>query len=159
MKSDIRNRLMIAGLVSLLVAGCSSQSEIETPEASPPEDEAPGQLSPESLAMAETAWLSVGEDGSVYTTYLDPDGKYRDTSNGEVVYAGEWDQNTQGQLCFNPDKGEGVCWAHKSPGLNGVMRAKHPDGHAIELKRIAYVPPEEPSETAEESSEPGAGEG
>ena len=149
---------MVAGLTGLLATGCSSGGASEA-ETATPNGEATDQLSAESLAMAETAWLSVSADGSVYSTYLDPDGRYRDTSNGEVVFAGSWEQSTPGQLCFNPDAGESVCWAHKSPGLGGVMRATHPDGHAIELKRIAYAPPEEPREAAEESSESEANEG
>ena len=158
MQLKFRNSLMIAGLAGFLVTGCSSEGESE-PTPPPPESSATGQLSPESLVMAETAWLSVSADGAVYTTYLDPDGRYRDTRDGAIVYAGKWEQNTSGQLCFAPDAGQGVCWDHKAPGLDGVLRATHPDGHAIELKRIAYTPPDEPEEVIEDSSESESSEG
>ena len=100
--------------------------------------------------MAETAWLSVSDDGVVYKTYLDPDGRYRDIRDGEVAYSGTWEQSASGELCFDPDSGAAACWAHGSPGLDGLMRATRPDGRAIELKRISYTPPKAAPEGSED---------
>ena len=109
------------------------------------------ELSPESLVMAETAWLSVSSAGAVYTTFLDPDGRYRDLRDGQVVYTGSWEQNAASELCFTPDTGRGTCWRHGLPGLDGVMRATDRDGRAIEVKRISYAPPSAPEGDTEGS--------
>ena len=99
--------------------------------------------------MAETAWLSVSEEGAVYTTFLDPDGRYRDLRDGQIVHTGSWEQNASSELCFSPDNGAGACWKHGSPGLDGVMRATNRAGRAIEVKRITYTPQAVPSQAAE----------
>ena len=129
----------------LLLPACSAENSVD-PTGLPSgggKDAASssGELSAESLVMAETAWLSVSADGAVYTTFLDPDGRYRDMRDGEIAFAGNWEQNASGRLCFAPDQGKAACWAHGSPGLNGEMRATNEDGYAIEVKRITYTPP------------------
>jgi len=90
--------------------------------------------------MAETAWLSVSEEGVVYTTFLDPDGRYRDIRDGQIAYQGTWEQNASSELCFSPDNAMGACWEHGAPGLDGVMRATNRAGRSIEVKRITYTP-------------------
>ncbi|MEO1730496.1 MAG: hypothetical protein AAFR64_07130 [Pseudomonadota bacterium] len=137
----------------LLLPACSGESGAD-PSGLPSGEDAgvatsSGELSAESLVIAQTAWLSVSTDGAVYTTFLDPDGRYRDIRDGEIVFAGSWEQNTSGRLCFAPDQGKGACWEHGSPGLNGEMRATNEDGYAIEVKRITYTPPPQPEEEAE----------
>ena len=91
--------------------------------------------------MAETAWLSVSEDGVAYTTFLDSDGRYRDLLDGDVAFTGSWEQTSGGELCFTPDDAPSTCWSHGAPGLNGVMRAKNGAGREIALKQITYMPP------------------
>ena len=139
------------GMAVFLISGCSAGSEPDAGEpasaASPSSDGT--QLSPESLVMAETAWLSVSEEGAVYTTFLDPDGRYRDLRDGQIVHTGSWEQNASSELCFSPDDGMGACWEHGSPGLDGVMRATNRAGRAIEVKRITYTPQAVPSQAAE----------
>lgn len=134
----------------LLVACAEADSEAQGEDAAPQATDEP-ELSAESLVMAQTAWLSVTADGEVFTTYLDPDGRYRDLHEGEVRYSGTWKQNDTRNLCFTPDDGEGSCWTHKSPGLDGMMRATNRAGRAIEVRRVAYEPPSaaEPQPEAE----------
>ena len=143
MQRGFHIRAMAAGLATLLIAGCSTESGSggSDPIAPSGEASASGTLSPESLVMAETAWLSISEEGAVYTTYLDPDGRYRDLRDGQVVFAGSWEQDASEKLCFTPEEGTGACWTHGAPGLDGVMRATNEAGRAIELKRISYTPP------------------
>lgn len=106
------------------------------------EGNAPAEPEPTSrVVLTETAWLSVSEDGAVFTTFLDPDGRYRDLRNGEPAYAGDWSERPDGKLCFTPDAGQGGCWAIGAPGDGGEMRATNSDGRAITLKRITYAPP------------------
>ena len=135
------------GMAVLLIAGCSAGSSPEEAEPAPEpgSDSGTSELSAESLVMAETAWLSVSEEGVVYTTLLDPDGRYRDIRDGKIAYQGTWEQNASSELCFSPDKGMGACWEHGAPGLDGVMRATNRAGRSIEVKRITYTPRSNPA--------------
>ncbi len=134
-------RAVPAATAALLLAACAAEEASESEASGAGESaEAESTLSAESLVMAQTAWLSVSADGEVFTTFLDDDGRYRDLRGGELSFAGSWQQNDQNELCFTPDQGEGECWTHRSPGLNGVMRATNRAGRAIEVKRVAYVP-------------------
>ena len=145
----------LIGALSLSLAACAAEDS-----ATEPQDQASGDtanaettLSAESLVMAETAWLSITAEGEVFTTYLDGDGRYRDVSGGEVRFGGTWEQNANRELCFSPDEGEGTCWAHRAPGLNGTMRATAPDGRAIEVKKVAYTPPAPTQDASVEGDE------
>ncbi|MEO0689883.1 MAG: hypothetical protein AAFY51_06215 [Pseudomonadota bacterium] len=143
-------------LVFMGLAACSADSESSATEAltTSGSTNPPNELSAESLKMAETAWLSVSEDGVAYTTLLDPDGRYRDLLDGDVAFTGSWEQTSGGVLCFMPDDAPSTCWSHGAPGLNGVMRAKNGAGREIALKQIAYTPPAAPqSDEAEAESE------
>ena len=160
MRSYTQNRTIAAVLALALLAGCAAEdtSGEGEGEASPEGAASESPLSQESLVMAETAWLSVSEAGEVFTTYLDPDGRYRDERGGQVVYSGTWEQNPNRELCFMPDSGEGACWAHSSPGLDGVMRATSGQGRAIEAKKVVYTAPAilvEETQAVEEASEEG----
>ena len=150
----------VIGALSLTLAACAAEDS-----ATEAQDQASGDtagaettLSAESLVMAETAWLSITAEGEVFTTYLDGNGRYRDVSDGEVRFGGTWEQNANRELCFSPDQGEGTCWSHRAPGLNGTMRATAPDGRAIEVKKVAYTPPAPAQEAVAEGEEIADGE-
>lgn len=147
MHGKILFQAVSGGMAILLTTGCSAPSSPDEAEPSPDPSSSSGasELSAESLVMAETAWLSVSEEGVVYTTFLDPDGRYRDIRDGKIAYQGAWEQNASSELCFSPDNGSGACWEHGAPGLDGVMRATNRAGRAIELKRITYTPPVAPA--------------
>ena len=151
-------RTLMAGLATALLASCASEEPAGSSASQPPTassapasssapDAAPNGASPEqtsppeSLAIAQTAWLSVSTDGAVFVTFLDADGRYRDTRDGAVVYSGRWEQTPGGQLCFTPDNGIGGCWTYGGPGRDGVMQASGDIGRTIELKSVAYAPP------------------
>jgi hypothetical protein len=142
------------GAIGLLLAGCAAQdSATESPDESAEGAAEESALSAQSVAMAKTAWLSVSKDGDVFTTYLDADGRYRDLREGAITNSGTWEQNEDGELCFKPDSGLIVCWAHGRPGLNGVMRATNASGRAIEVKKVSYRPPENPGQTDQAGSD------
>ena len=146
-------RTITVALAVILVAGCSAEDGSGAADAAADGAEGQSTLSAESLEVAETAWLSVSADGDVFTTYLDLDGRYRDERGGEIVYGGTWEQNASRQLCFTPDSGEGDCWSHGAPGLNGVMRAKDSEGREIAVKRVAYTAPAGASEADQPDAE------
>ncbi|MEE4204850.1 MAG: hypothetical protein V2I39_01065 [Erythrobacter sp.] len=121
------------------------------------EEEPAGDAPAQRLAMAETGWLTVGRDGSVFTTQFDADGTYRDYRNGEFVQSGTWRRREDGLLCFSPAEQDrlGTCWETRGLDEDGTMRALDPDGRAIELRRVSYLPPaaaEEADGTEEETA-------
>lgn len=106
-----------------------------------------GQAQPGSLIVfSRTAWLSIGRDGSVYATQLDPDGSYRDFRDGSLWQRGRWQRDEDGSLCFSPAAADGVrtCWRIEPTEREGVIRAEPldaPETRAIELRRLAWRPP------------------
>jgi len=94
-----------------------------------------------SIPMAETAWLSVGNDGAVQTTMIDPAGRYRDFRNGEPAGQGSWSQRPDGSICFEPAQGSGACWETGAPQEDGSLIATNDDGMRVEITRIAYTAP------------------
>ena len=102
----------------------------------------------ETIAMAGTAWLSVGTDGAVQRTLIDEGGRYRDIRNGELFGEGSWEQRPDGKVCFEPDTGLGACWQTESADADGTVIATNDDDRRIELKRVTYTAPE----TAEDDS-------
>lgn len=92
-----------------------------------------------------SAWRAEGADGAIYSTFLDPEGRYRDLKNGNLYQEGDWEVRTDGALCFLPD-GENVrgdCWELASPEEDGAIIATHSSGRRVELQRIDYRVPEE----------------
>jgi len=153
MRAYTQNRTIAATLVLAVLAGCAAEDASSEAEPGPEGAASQSPLSQESLVMAETAWLSVSEAGEVFTTYLDPDGRYRDERGGQVVYGGTWEQNSKRELCFAPDGGDGACWTHRAPGLDGVMRATNSRGTAIEVKKVVYTAPALLAEEAQAGAE------
>ena len=156
--TDAHTRWKTPALVALglALAGCGADNAAQP---DPVTGEVGGEeesQSSESLKMAGTAWLSVSADGEVFTTYLDPDGRYRDVSGGTVRFAGAWRQTGNGELCFTPDTGEGACWDHGAPGLGAVMKATDASGHTIEVRQVAYTPP---APAPNDAPEAGSGSG
>lgn len=100
------------------------------------------QTGDETIAMAGTAWLTVGTDGAVQTTLIDDGGRYRDIRNGELFGEGGWQQRPDGKVCFEPDTGLGTCWQTESGDQNGTVIAISDDDRRIELKRVTYTAPD-----------------
>ncbi|MEQ8411822.1 MAG: hypothetical protein RIB52_09730 [Erythrobacter sp.] len=141
-------------LAPLLLAGCGD-AEVLSPaatatgggDAETAQDDggaSEAEAEAERTAMAGTGWLAIGEDGSVYTTYFDADGTYRDFANGAFLQQGAWRRREDGQLCFMPEAADrlGACWDTQGMEDDGTMRALDADGRAIELRRVNYLPPE-----------------
>jgi hypothetical protein len=96
----------------------------------------------QTIAMAETGWLTVSEDGAVQTTFFDTGGRYRDFRNGEAMGEGDWEQRPNGELCLEPDEGLGACWETGQTEEDGSAIVTNEDGARVEIKRVTYVPPE-----------------
>ena len=108
-------------------------------------DDSSAEPSPEPggdrLALAGTAWRVDGEDGGVYTTYLDPDGTYRDFRNGDPLQEGTWEEVSEGRLCFTPSEEgrSGECWANERQKKDGTMRTTSDSGLTVEVRQVTYV--------------------
>lgn len=154
MRILIRSTSTLALLAVLALSGCSdgtdsSAAESAAPDASAEEiADSEGGKSEEPIAMAESGWLTVGNDGAVQTTFLDADGRYRDYRNNELLAQGTWQERSDGELCFEPDAGIGACWEISTPNKNGATIATDGDGKSIEIKRVTYIaPPEDGADT------------
>lgn len=138
----------------LLIAACTASPEEDA--ASAPAQDSGGDASPATaradLILAESAWLVVGMDGSVYTTMIDPDGSYRDFSNGAFLQSGTWQKREDGELCFVPeDEGRaGDCWSLGNLDDSGRLRATSDSGREVELRRVAYSGPGDETDESED---------
>ncbi len=127
----------------------SATVEGATPEASGSED----VPSNPAIAVARTGWLTIGSDGAVQITHFDPQGRYRDLRNGEMVAQGNWQRGPENRLCFEPDAGRGECWTIGDVDEEGEAIATDSDGKTIAIRRVAYLPPQ--SDAASEESQNG----
>ena len=107
------------------------------------------------VEFASTAWLAVGRDGDVLTTFLDPGGRYRDYQNGKLAASGQWDKGNDNEICFAPQSAAPKCWVMNRGRDEDTRRAETSDGRAIELEQIAYRAPEEENAPEAEPSQEG----
>ena len=143
-------RTAMAALAALSLGACAQEagnSSSDSADAGDTAEEASDATgSSDTLAMAETGWLTVGTDGAVQTTFFDAGGRYRDLRNGNLLSEGNWQQRPDGALCFEPDAGLGACWTTSSDEDGGTVIATNGDGKRIEIKRVTYVAPPSPDE-------------
>ena len=154
MRDMTKQFALCAALSALILSACESpeaagggESVTATEEGGDAEQSGSG----EEIVFSETGWLTVGADGAVQTTFIDPDGRYRDLRNGEQVAAGMWEQRRDGALCFEPDQGVGACWEPGNLEDDGSVIVTNGDGKNVEIKEVTYIPP------ADDDSEEEAG--
>lgn len=152
MAQRIKPVRFLTPLAILALAGCapddagsegSSESEAsETPsEAGAGEETGGTAIASRPMLVANTGWLSVGADGSVQTTFLDADGRYRDFRNGVAADTGSWERRPDGAFCMQPDAGKSACWSADRPAKDGSIMVSSDDAKRVELKPITYSPP------------------
>lgn len=127
-------------------AGGGEDQGQQAPDAEQADEAA--QPSGDELAMANTAWRVTGEDGAIYTTFLDPEGQYRDMKNGEPWADGTWERLADGRLCFTPsdETRAGECWTLGKHKKNGTMRITSDSGRETLLQQVTYLAPTGPEE-------------
>lgn len=142
-KSILSHRMSFAAPVCLLLAACAPSAEgDESAEAETDGGESANpSASVSALSVAETGWLTVGQDGAVQTTFFDGDGRYRDLRNGAELAGGQWEQRADGTICFEPDAGLGACWQTGAADDNGTIVATNSDGKSIAIKQVTYAAP------------------
>ena len=155
-----RTTLFVTCLAFALTA-CSSSNDSAASDSNAPQDASASATNSSSGTplpsdFTGTAWRVDGTDGARYTTYLDPEGRYRDWRDGQPWATGTWENGDDGSLCFTPD-GDNVlrrCWQPNSMTADGTMTATAEDGHQIELTQVDYSPPPpSASSTASKSSQ------
>lgn len=161
----LQNRLAPVFAAALLAVSCSptpeEQSQVDAVNASQSAEETADPAAAESgsaeaatdatgdgentMQLAETGWRIVGQDGAVYTTFLDNDGTYRDLKNGEPFEQGKWERRADGELCYTPDAEDraGECWTLETPDSDGTMRATSDSDLTIEARQVTYIAPAE----------------
>ncbi|MEZ5680737.1 MAG: hypothetical protein R3E14_05515 [Erythrobacter sp.] len=146
-------RTILGTSLALLVLACSPAEEpvaVATGSDEAAGSEASGERAAPEV-FAGTAWRAVSEDGARYTTYLDPDGTYRDLRNGDEWQTGTWryDVEAGALLCFAPEAEDGVesCW---KPGkMHGdKLDATDSGGRRIELHKVEYMPSSDEGEAS-----------
>ncbi|MEM1052098.1 MAG: hypothetical protein AAGI28_08380 [Pseudomonadota bacterium] len=133
----------IATLAVFTAAACApAEDGSADPENGTAEEAAVSNSSvKEAILMADTGWLSVGSDGTVQTTFFDPDGRYRDFRNGESADVGAWQQRPDGSICFTPDQGMGDCWKTDGREADGSAVVTSTSGKRVVIKQITYAAP------------------
>lgn len=139
------HKALVLGLV-FAAAGCAQPPEpapTDTPTVAAndiPESN-PGAGVPQSFAG--TAWRAQGEDGSLYTTYIDADGTYRDLRNGDPWQTGKWTYDLAGEnrLCFTPDDENGAerCWRPERMHGAALDVIGGVEARRVELEPVEYA--------------------
>ncbi len=150
----------LAPLALMALGGCDAAKEgdgegAEAPAAKGSDSSTGESASSSNVPMAETGWLTVSEDGAVFTTFLDAGGTYRDFRNGTPMQSGTWQRREDGRLCFVPEATDrvGGCWSTGELENDGTMRATDSEGRAIKLKRVTYLAPQATDADAEQSAQ------
>lgn len=136
-------RLLPIPAISLALAACNPPPDsggMAAEQSATPEPSGSAMSRAKPVSMAETGWLVVGRDGSIFTTYLDADDTYRDLRNGQPLETGQWTLSNDSELCFTPEAQDraGDCWTLDTPGDDGALRATNTAGLEIELRQIPY---------------------
>jgi hypothetical protein len=152
MKSAIA---ILAG--SALLAACSDGTEQsaapETPQqavlsSGAPEATPTSEPPPLPNEFSRTAWRARDESGALYTTFLDPGGRYRDLRNGDLWQQGAWEYDEEDRICFTPDAEDSLdqCWRPERMDESGRMIATSDSGRRVQLESVEYRRPEPPVE-------------
>lgn len=140
----LRYKPLVATAALLALSACEAPADPTTETAmeeqnkeSEQESDNPGDL-PD---FARSAWLTIGVDGAVQTTFFDIEGRYRDLRNGALVAEGGWEERPEGTICFDPDTGRGGCWTITATEDDSTLIATNEQDKRVELKQLAYIPP------------------
>ncbi|MEP3051859.1 MAG: hypothetical protein ABJP48_03860 [Erythrobacter sp.] len=134
--------MAMAAALSACSAGKTEQSSGDTEASSDADAAQPIETdSRGDVTFSESAWLSIGNDGAVYTTFFDADGSYRDHRNGIALQNGTWRKLEDARLCFFPEQQNrtGDCWSIGALEDNGTMRLTSSQGRDIEVRQVAYL--------------------
>lgn len=144
----------IAWLIGcVLLGGCSDgsnqSSALETPQqAMVKGDGVEATPTPEPPALpnefSRTAWRVRGENGALYTTFLDPGGRYRDLRNGDPWQEGTWEYDEEDRVCFTPDAAGslGQCWRPERMDDVDQMIVTSGSGRRVRLESVEYRRPD-----------------
>ena len=147
----LKATISITAAATLAACSPSAQTPNEGLDTATIEPTPTGQPAPDKFAS--TAWRFRTADGARFTTFIDPDGLYRDVRNGDAWQEGNWtysDADDAGALCFLPDDENGIerCW---EPGrmTGDTMKVSGANGKEIELERVEYAPVAETTDEEE----------
>lgn len=115
--------------------GCSDAGQAD-------EDPATEVQSPDGYAS--TAFEVSDEEGNSYRSYLNEDGTYFVTRNGELFQSGEWRANASGALCLTSgaENEEEACWTTAETSADGSNTYTSDTGVTLNGRPIDYDPPD-----------------
>lgn len=121
----------IAAIMAL--SACGGDADVEDVVV---EDVAVVEVSPAAGTFTGTT-----EDGTVWTSVLNEDGTYIDTTGGEVTETGSW-TDTNGQICFVPDVAEGeepgptTCSTMGEIAEDGTVTVTSAEGEEMTIQKV-----------------------
>ncbi|WP_145916830.1 hypothetical protein [Erythrobacter sp. QSSC1-22B] len=141
-----------------LLGACSDGSEqsaaVETPQqaaldSAATEAEPAPEPPPLPNEFSRTAWRARDGSGALFTTFLDPGGRYRDMRNGDPWQQGVWEYDAQDRICFTPDAEDSLdqCWRPERMDEGGHMIVTSGSGRRVQLESVEYRRPEPPVES------------
>jgi hypothetical protein len=125
-------KLALAAALSAALVACGDAAE---------ESDEPVAPAATETAAAE-GWAGTYEfevEGKTTTSVLMADGTYTDTVDGEVVESGTWEENAEGQVCFDPP-GEDTpvtCFTAGEPGEDGTFVATPDEGEPLTIRKVS----------------------
>ena len=125
-------RLVLAAALTGALAACGNPAEES--------DDPAGPIATE--AAADEGWAGTYEfqvEGKNTTAVMTADGTYTDTVDGEVVESGTWEENADGQVCFDP-AGEDTpvtCFTAGEPGEDGTFVATPDEGEPLTIRKVS----------------------
>jgi len=126
-------KLVLAAALTGALAACGNPAE---------ESDDPIAPSATETAAAAEGWAGTYEfevDGKTTTSALMADGTYTDTVDDEVVESGTWEENAEGQVCFDPT-GEDTpvtCFTAGEVAEDGTFVATPNEGEPLTIRKVS----------------------
>jgi hypothetical protein len=127
----MKKLVLVAMLIGALAACGDAAEEADDPA---------GPVATETVAAE--SWAGTYEfevDGETTTAVMMADGTYTDTVDGEVVESGTWEENAEGQVCFDP-AGEDTpvtCFIAGEPAEDGTFVATPDEGEPLTIRKVS----------------------
>lgn len=124
-------RLVLAAALTGALAACGN-----------PAEESGDPVPAATETVAADSWAGTYEfeiEGETTTAALMADGTYTDTVDGEVVESGTWEENAEGQVCFDP-AGEDTpvtCFTAGEVGEDGTFVATPDEGEPLTIRKVS----------------------
>lgn len=124
--------IAVAGAIALAACG-SGEAEVE---------EVVEEVEEPAVSAVAGTYTGTTEDGTEWTSVLNPDGTYQDTVGDEVVESGTWTDG-DGQTCFTETTAEGEepaeasCFTVGEVGEDGSVEITDAEGETMTITKAS----------------------